>query len=114
LFWNPGCGFCQQMLTDLKAWETNPPKGAPRLLVVSTGTLEANRAQSLRSAIVLDQDFGTARAFGANGTPSAVLVDAQGRIASDLAVGVPAVLGITRARRGKLARALLAREFGHQ
>ena len=25
------------MLDDLKAWEAKPPKGAPRLLVVSTG-----------------------------------------------------------------------------
>ena len=24
LFWNPGCGFCQQMLPDLKAWEEDP------------------------------------------------------------------------------------------
>jgi hypothetical protein len=44
LFWNPGCGFCQRMLGDLKAWEAHPPAGAPRLLVVSTGTVEANRA----------------------------------------------------------------------
>jgi len=25
LFWNPGCGFCQQMLNDLRAWESDPP-----------------------------------------------------------------------------------------
>src|ERR687890_184241 len=43
LFWNPGCGFCQQMLPDLKEWETDPPAGAPRLLVVSAGAQEANR-----------------------------------------------------------------------
>jgi peroxiredoxin len=30
LFWNPGCGFCQQMLPDLKAWEADPPPGAPQ------------------------------------------------------------------------------------
>ena len=24
LFWRPGCGFCQRMLPDLKAWETHP------------------------------------------------------------------------------------------
>jgi len=43
LFWNPGCGFCQQMLPELKEWEQNPPDGAPKLLVVSSGTKEANR-----------------------------------------------------------------------
>jgi thiol-disulfide isomerase/thioredoxin len=29
IFWNPGCGFCQQMLPDLKEWEENPPKEHP-------------------------------------------------------------------------------------
>ncbi len=43
LFWNPGCGYCKQMLNDLRAWEAKPPKGSPKILVVSTGTFEANR-----------------------------------------------------------------------
>jgi thiol-disulfide isomerase/thioredoxin len=94
LFWNPGCGFCQQMLPDLKAWEANPPPGAPQLLVVSTGTVEANQALGLRSPVVLDQAFSAGRAFGAAGTPSAVLIDAQGHIASSVAVGAAAVLAL--------------------
>jgi thiol-disulfide isomerase/thioredoxin len=97
LFWNPGCGFCQQMLDDLKAWEANPPKGAPKLLVVSTGTVEDNRAMGLRSTVVLDQGFSAGLAFGASGTPSAVLVDRKGRIASEVAVGAPAVLALAGA-----------------
>ena len=94
LFWNPGCGFCQQMLDDLKDWEANPPEEAPKLLVVSAGTKEANKAMGLRSPVVLDHDFGVGRAFGANGTPSAVLVDEEGKVASELAVGAPAVLAL--------------------
>jgi peroxiredoxin len=96
LFWNPGCGFCQQMLGDLKSWEANPPQGAPNLLVVSAGTAEANKEMSLSSTVVLDQNFSAASAFGAHGTPSAVLVDEEGKIASKLAVGAPAVLALTR------------------
>ena len=94
LFWNPGCGFCKRMLDDLKTWEAKPPKGAPKLFVVSTGGAEANRAMGLRSPIVLDQGFAVGTVFGASGTPSAVLVDAKGQIASDLAVGAPAVLAL--------------------
>ncbi len=97
LFWNPGCGFCQQMLEDLKAREAESLMEAPKLLVVSTGTLEANLAMGLRSPVVLDQDFTIGRKFGANGTPMAVLVDAQGNIASDLAAGAPAVLALAGA-----------------
>jgi protein-disulfide isomerase len=94
LFWNPSCGFCQQMLEQVKAWEARPPDGAPGLLIVSTGSVEANQALGLRSTILLDQQFATARAFGATGTPSSVLVDAEGKIASLVAVGAPAVMSV--------------------
>jgi thiol-disulfide isomerase/thioredoxin/uncharacterized membrane protein YphA (DoxX/SURF4 family) len=94
LFWNPGCGFCQQMLPDLKKWEANPPPGAPALLVVTTGSSEENRAQGLRSTMVLDPTFAVGSAFGVTGTPSAVLVDADGRIASAVGVGAPGVLAL--------------------
>jgi peroxiredoxin len=97
LFWNPGCGFCARMLDDLRAWEANPPDGAPRLLVVSQGDVEANRAMGLRSPVILDQSFATGQAFGASGTPSALLVDAEGTIASEIAVGAQAVLALASA-----------------
>jgi thiol-disulfide isomerase/thioredoxin len=96
-FWNPGCGFCQQMLPDLKRWEADRPNGAPKLLVVSAGTEEANREMGLRSPVVLDQNFSVGSAFGASGTPSAVLVDEEGKVASELAVGAPGVLALARA-----------------
>jgi peroxiredoxin len=79
LFWNPGCGFCQQMLPDLKEWEATSPEDAPRLLVVSAGSAEANKEMGLTSTVLLDQQFAVGRAFGASGTPSAVLVDAEGK-----------------------------------
>jgi peroxiredoxin len=97
LFWNPGCGFCQQMLPDIKDWEANRPEETPKLLFVSAGTEEANRQMGLRSTVVLDQQFSVGRAFGTSGTPSAMLVDAEGRIASEVAVGAPAVLELAGA-----------------
>lgn len=105
LFWNPGCGFCEQMLGDLRAWEERPPKGAPRLLVVSTGALEENRAMGLHSKVLMEPKFGAGFAFGADGTPSAVLVDARGKIASDVAVGAAAVLALAGQERASSATA---------
>ena len=96
LFWNPGCGFCQRMVDDLKAWENNPPADAPKLLVISTGEAGANRETGLKSPVVLDSGFTVGRSFGASGTPSAVLVDADGKIASGLAVGGPTVISLLR------------------
>jgi peroxiredoxin len=92
LFWNTGCGFCQQMLPDIKEWEINSPEDAPKLLIVSAGAEEATREMGLASPVLLDQQFATGRAFGASGTPSAVLVDAEGKVASGVAVGAPAVM----------------------
>jgi peroxiredoxin len=99
LFWNTGCGFCQQMLPDLKEWEAGAPEDAPRLLVVSAGSEEANREMGLTSPVLLDQQFAVGRAFGASGTPSAVLVDAEGKVASEVGVGAPAVMELAGAAR---------------
>jgi peroxiredoxin len=94
LFWNPGCGFCQQMLDDVKKWEQSPPKNAPDLLVISSGTPEANRKQGFRSRVLLDSIWGAGNVLGAGGTPSAVLVDEEGTVASEVSVGKPAVLAL--------------------
>jgi peroxiredoxin len=98
LFWSPTCGFCTRMLDDVKAWEKEHPEDAPKLLVVSSGTAELNRAQGFSSPVVLEQDFATGNLFGARGTPSAILVDKDGKIASSLAVGGPAVLSLIGAK----------------
>ncbi len=46
-----------------------------------------------------DQNFAVGRAFGASGTPSAVLVDEEGKVASDIVIGAPAVLELAGASR---------------
>lgn len=107
LFWNPSCGFCQRMLEQLKEWEANPPSEAPQLILISSGTAEANRAMGLRSPVLLDQGFATGNAFGAGGTPSAILVDANGKIASEVAVGAPGVLALTAAKQDHREPAIL-------
>jgi peroxiredoxin len=106
LFWRPGCGFCQRMLAALRAWEAQPQEGAPRLLVVSTESVQDNQAMGLRSPIVLDQaTIRVGSLFGATGTPMAVLIDAEGKIASELAAGAPAVLAQLRLPQEKTATA---------
>lgn len=92
LFWNPGCGFCRQIMDELKAWETGRPEKAPALLVISSGTIEQNRDLEFQSPIILDQGFSIGRSFGARGTPSAVIIDEDNKIASPIATGGPAVL----------------------
>lgn len=94
VFWNPGCGFCERMLDDLRAIDAVDPAG---LIVISTGSVADNRALGLTSPVLLDDGFAAGRAFGAGGTPSAVAVDAAGRIGSPVAVGADAVLALAGA-----------------
>jgi peroxiredoxin len=91
LFWDPACAYCGQMLGDLAAWAEDPPDGAPELVVVSRGSVESNRAMELSATVLIDPDWSTTRSFGAAGTPMGVLVDEEGRIASQVGAGAPAV-----------------------
>jgi peroxiredoxin len=97
LFWNPSCGFCATMLNDVKAWEGSRSKNAPHLIVISAGSPKANREQGFRSRVLLDATFAAGARFGAGGTPSAVIVDADGRVASDVGVGADAVMALATA-----------------
>jgi thiol-disulfide isomerase/thioredoxin len=96
LFWNNGCGFCRAMLNDLRAWDENPPPGAPRLVVISSGSAEENCALNLRGRVLLDNEQQAVRRFGANGTPMAVLLDSEARVASPVVGGAAAVFDLVR------------------
>src|SRR5690606_3676419 len=102
LFWSPDCGFCSRLLPELKKWEQKPPRGAPKLVLISSGTPEENRAQGLRSLTLLDDEFAVGSEYGSDGTPSAIMIDAQGRIASELVVGGPEVMKLARSTRDQV------------
>jgi peroxiredoxin/uncharacterized membrane protein YphA (DoxX/SURF4 family) len=101
LFWDPGCTFCQALSEDIKRWEENPPKGAPRLAIIATGRAEAVKMKSkdFKSLILHDPHFNVGPVFGSNSTPSAILIDGEGRVASSLVVGGPNVLTLAGIRQ---------------
>ena len=110
LFWNPGCGFCQQMLPDLKEWEATCSRRCSRSSWWSRqAPRRPTRRWALASPVLLDQQFAVGRAFGASGTPSAVLVDAEGKVASEVAVGAPAVMELAGADRTTTLRRFIYR-----
>jgi thiol-disulfide isomerase/thioredoxin len=103
LFWNPGCGFCRSLHQDILAWEASPPADAPALVVVSAGEAFSVKAESFASRVLLDPEWAVSSALGADGTPMAVLVTGDGRIASSVVGGGPAVLELLGA--GELSAA---------
>lgn len=86
-FWSLSCGFCSQMLDDLREWEKNKGADEPDLLLLSEGEIEAHRDLDLQSPIVLDKDRKISKELGMNGTPSAVLINENGKIVSETAIG---------------------------
>jgi hypothetical protein len=73
-------------------------------MLISSGTVEENRSMGLESTVVLDNERSVMQAYGATGTPNAVLVDGEGRIASSVVVGANAVMALARSRPTEAGR----------
>jgi thiol-disulfide isomerase/thioredoxin/uncharacterized membrane protein YphA (DoxX/SURF4 family) len=106
LFWDPACRYCQGIADQLHAWEQNRPPDAPSLAIVASGDPDRVREQraEFQSLILLDEFFEVGAMYGSGSTPSAVLVDGDGRIASSLAVGGRNVLALAGARPTAVAQ----------
>jgi peroxiredoxin len=93
VFSDPTCGPCVALLPDVARWHAEP---APRVrpVLITSGDLASNRAtlkeHGLQTAL-WDEQRGVAQAYGVLGMPSAVLVSEAGRIASQTALGAPAI-----------------------
>jgi hypothetical protein len=94
VFWNPSCGYCAQLEPQLRKWEGRRGPTDPKMVLISAGTLEENKSLRFESTVLHDAEFSVGPRFGASGTPIAVLIDLEGRISSEPAVGGPAVLGL--------------------
>jgi len=131
LFFNPSCGFCREMAPKLailvqrssrqeqalsEKREIRTPNSeidpghvssaaTPRPIIISTGEAQMNRQlfdeHKLGCTVLLQTDAEVATAYQAHGTPSGYLIDAEGRIASDLTIGAEALLELFD---GKAAR----------
>jgi peroxiredoxin len=93
VFSDPTCGPCVELLPAVAGWHVEP---APLLrpVLITTGELASNQSalkeHGLETAL-WDEYRGVAEAYGVLGTPSAVLVSQTGLIASETALGAPAI-----------------------
>lgn len=88
LFWEPDGIFSHRVLQALANARQSAPQNGPRLLLVSCGRGAGTSGPSFRGMELTDPAFITPLCFGIDGTPAAVLIDAQGRVGSHVAVGV--------------------------
>lgn len=95
VFSDPECGPCMELLPRLE--------GAARItevpvLVISRGSVDANR-RSLAEArsrltVAMQANWEVSHRYANFATPIAYLVDEQGRIASEVAVGATSILSL--------------------
>ncbi len=98
VFTDPGCGACTALLPDLARWQA---EYADRVTVAIVGQGDPERLRATAEEhgielLLLARDRTVSEAYGAYGTPSAILVAADGRIASPLLYGageIEALLG---------------------
>jgi hypothetical protein len=69
--------------------------------MITKGKADGKQTSGLVSPVLLDADEEVFKAFGATGTPSAVLVSERGRVASFLAAGAPDVLALVGIRKAR-------------
>ena len=86
-FWSPTCPHCEAFLDEFKQWVSSRSNGDPKVVLISDGDQEEHRALGLDSPVVLDKGYRTSVKLGMFGTPSAVLVNEQGIIETETAVG---------------------------
>jgi peroxiredoxin len=96
-FFSMDCGYCKQMSPSLGKLGK---KGHPMVLL-SHGSVDAHkelaRSDNWRCDVVVEEAWDVAGAYEAIGTPSGYLIDSEGRIASELALGGDAVLALVDA-----------------
>lgn len=89
IFTNPGCGPCLVLFAEVKEWQ-HSHREQLTIALVSFGTIKENFVNVARNRlgqVLLQQKREVAEKYGAKLTPTAVLVNTSGRIASPLAAG---------------------------
>jgi peroxiredoxin len=96
VFSDPDCGPCDELAPRLQKLHLQRPE--LQVLVVSRRDVEANRAKAaklgLTFLIVLQKQWEISLRYGMFATPIGYLIDEQGVLMSDVAVGVEPILAL--------------------
>ena len=89
VFTNPNCGPCVALFSEIKDWQ-QAHREHLTIALVSFGTIKENFVNVARNGlgqVLLQKKREVAELYGAMLTPTAVMVNPDGRIASKLAAG---------------------------
>jgi peroxiredoxin/uncharacterized membrane protein YphA (DoxX/SURF4 family) len=101
VFFSPTCGYCTQMIPEVAAYGARASARDPQLVVVATGSAEENRRwveeHGVECPVLLLGSTDLRNQYRIPGTPAGYLIDAEGRIASELAVGAEPLFALAAA-----------------
>lgn len=90
-FLSTTCSFCGEVVDQIRSWETSPDRNGSNAIIFSEGDLETHRGYGLSTPIVIDEGYKVSGNLGMFGVPSGVMIDENGVIASETAVGGPMI-----------------------
>lgn len=98
VFFSPHCGFCTMIAPDIAAVSPDGADGLPVPIIVTNGSVADNRdwieEYGVRCTVLRQEGMTVANRYQATGTPMGYLIDEEGRIASEMAVGGPPIVDL--------------------
>ena len=89
IFTNPTCGPCISLFKEISDWQT-AHNDQLTIAVISFGTIKdnfVNVARNRLGRVLLQEEKAISQMYGARVTPTAVIIDTDGRILTDVAAG---------------------------
>jgi uncharacterized membrane protein YphA (DoxX/SURF4 family)/peroxiredoxin len=96
IFTNPTCGPCVVLFEEIKDWQQTHSEQLT-IALISFGTIKENFVNVARNSlgqVLLQREREVATKYGAYVTPTAVVVNTSGKIASPLAAGADEIRGL--------------------
>ena len=104
VFSDPECGPCQALTPELVELDRRRRDDSLEVLMISRGGVEANRtkaeAQGITFPVVLQRRWEISKEYAMFATPAGYLLDEEGRIAKQVAVGPEDILRLVDASPG--------------
>jgi peroxiredoxin len=106
IFTDPNCGPCNALLPEVGRWQEEHAQKLT-LALLSRGAVEENRTKAQEHGltnVLLQKDWEVSEAYAVRGTPSAVLIGPDGKVASPVAGGAEGIRDLLSHVRGERAQ----------
>jgi peroxiredoxin len=106
LFTDPNCGSCNALLPDVGRWQEEHAHKLT-LALISRGEVEENKTKAQEHAlrnVLLQKDWEVSESYEVRGTPSAVLISPDGKVASPVAGGAEGIKALLAYAVGERAQ----------